>query len=197
MPVGRQRDAALIGELDGIVQQVAHHLAQPGRIGVQAGRQFIAELGVQVQALGLRGIGIGQRHLVQHLPQIKRARLQHHVTGLDLGHVEHVIDHAEQMPATLVDGLGVLTGVFGLRIVADDLGKAQNAIEGRAQLMRHVGHKIALHAAVCFCLQTCVLALPERCFDAVSHFVEGIAQGAKLVVGSALEAKAQVATFHA
>ena len=75
------------------------------------------------------------------------------------------------LPA-LADGVSVFTHIVTLCIVAYQLRETQNAIQWGAQLVRHIRHKVALHAAVFLGLTACVFALAERRLHAVSHFVE-------------------------
>jgi len=50
-----QADPALVGEFDGIAQQIVENLPQPRGIGEQAGRQVGRQLKIKAQALGLGG----------------------------------------------------------------------------------------------------------------------------------------------
>ena len=66
--------------------------------------------------------------------------VERQLTGLDLGEVEHVIDQAEQVLAVGVQAIEHLTHLFGrlaIDIVEDELGVAQDGIEGGAQLVAH------------------------------------------------------------
>ena len=76
--------------------------------------------------------------------------VQDQATGLDLGHVEDVVDQLQQIVAALVDVLGVLA-VFRAAdraegALAHDLGEAENGVERRAQLVGHVGQEGGLGA---------------------------------------------------
>ena len=64
--------------------------------------------------------------------------------GLDLGHVEDVIDQLEQMRPGLMDHLGIIAIAIGNgteQPLAHDVGKAHYGVQGRAQLMAHIGQE--------------------------------------------------------
>ena len=68
---------------------------------------------------------------------------------LDLGQVENVVDQAQQVEAARVDvgGIGaILLGLGAEHLVLDDLRKADDGIERRAQLVAHVGEELRLGA---------------------------------------------------
>ena len=72
--------------------------------------------------------------------------LQSELAGLDLRDVEDVVDEREEMLA----GAENILGVFGVardadrphRLILDDLGEADDRVQGRAQLMAHIGEEL-------------------------------------------------------
>ena len=67
--------------------------------------------------------------------------------GLDLRQVEDVADQVEQVGAGAVDGareLDLLGREIAVRVVAELLAEDQDAVERRAQLVRHVGEEFGL-----------------------------------------------------
>ena len=83
-----------------------------------------------------------------HLLQPHRLEPQVHLAGLDLGHVEDVVDQRQQVLAGAEDVLRV----FLVALVAEraehladhDLGEAVDGVERRAQLVAHIGQELAL-----------------------------------------------------
>ena len=77
-------------------------------------------------------------------------RQQLHLAGLDLGEVEDVVDDREQVLAGPVDllqvGRRVLLDVLGGQLL-EQLAVADDGIQGRAQLVAHVGQERALDLA--------------------------------------------------
>ena len=73
-------------------------------------------------------------------------RLDLHLAGFDLGHVEQIVDQAEQMRARRMDVAGIFVVARRPRpgpkhSCRDDLGKAENGVQRRAQLVAHIGEK--------------------------------------------------------
>jgi hypothetical protein len=93
--VQRHVDAAGLGELHGIADQVEQHLAQPARIAPQQ-RGSPGAMQLQCQALVLARTCHQRDDLVARCGPGRSRPLQLHAAGLDLRHVEDVVDHAEQ-----------------------------------------------------------------------------------------------------
>ena len=96
--------AALVGELDGIADQVEQHLRQPPRIA-GAGRQARRHVGAELEALGAGERLGGRQHGRHHVGDAVVLDRQRELPGLDLGEVEHVVDQAEQVPAVALHAL--------------------------------------------------------------------------------------------
>ena len=72
-----------------------------------------------------------------------------HLPRLDLREIEHVVDELEQVVALVEDVAQVLLVVGGDRPdlpVVHELREADDRVERRAQLVRHVGEELALEA---------------------------------------------------
>src|SRR3546814_12183191 len=72
------------------------------------------------------------------------------LAGLDLGEVQDVIDDLQQMPAALVNIAGIavvaVAAELAVQLVQHDLGKTDDGVERRAQLVPHVGEELGLGA---------------------------------------------------
>ena len=85
-----------VGELDGVADEVEHHLRQPPLVAValrHVGLRFDLEAELLV---------VGERldraeHVVEHVLHRIVGERQRELAGLDLGQVEHVVDQAEQV----------------------------------------------------------------------------------------------------
>ena len=90
-----QLDPALLGELDGVAEQVEQYLPQAEGVGLQAGlRCPIIQQQFQSLALGLQ-----LQHLDQLLAQgaqVEQLQLQLHRTALEPGGVQDVVEQAQQ-----------------------------------------------------------------------------------------------------
>src|SRR6185369_8081551 len=85
--------------------------------------------------------------LVRDLAQVDGADVDADGSRLDLGQVEDVVDQRQQVAARGVDGLRELDLArrqVALRVVRQLLRQDQQAVERRAQLVRHVGQELRL-----------------------------------------------------
>ena len=95
-------------------------------------------------------IGLVPERPPDGLQQARRQDLlgiDRHCAGFDLRQVENVADQVEQVGAGAVDGAGefdLLGGKIAVRIFGELLAENQDAVERRAQLMRHVGEEFGL-----------------------------------------------------
>ena len=136
-----------VGELDGVADQVDEHLAQTDRVAQHLVRQTVGQLQVEPKPLSLR-LGNEQLDRVGHAgAQIEGAVVQGKLARLHLGQVQDVVQYAQERAAGAVRGLDVLALA---RIAAGLLGELQHAQDAGhrgAQLVAHVGQKLALGLA--------------------------------------------------
>ncbi len=94
--------------------------------------------------------GFGTKELTdpgQQRGQIKRGGLKVESSGFDLGEIQHVIDETEEMFGRIVNhGDAVLMGRGEMGVATENLGEAQNAVEGGAQLVTHTGEELTFRA---------------------------------------------------
>ena len=93
-------------------------------------------------------VGQHQHGVVEQVAHRENGFAQLHLAGVDLGKIQHVIDQVEQMGARLEHVFGIF-GIFGVAERAiefglDDLGKAQDGVQGRAQFVAHAGQEFRL-----------------------------------------------------
>jgi hypothetical protein len=139
-----QGDAAGLGELDGVGEQVEQYLTQPQRIADAAGRQVGGFLQAQVEALGAGTVGDEFEGAVEHVAKRHFAGFDVQLAGVDLGEVEDFIDYAEQLVAGGEDLLEGVAGLFGVLVIAlADLGETEHAVHRRTDLVAHVGEEFA------------------------------------------------------
>jgi hypothetical protein len=92
---------------------------------------------------------VDQTHSVfDHVLQRQRLEPQVHLAGLDLRHVEDVVDQRQQVLARRQNVLGIasVAGIAqGAEHLADhDLREAVDGVQRRAQLVAHIGQEFAL-----------------------------------------------------
>ncbi|KAI3479879.1 hypothetical protein L1887_58027 [Cichorium endivia] len=138
--------AAGVGELDGVSDEVGDDLLETQRIADER-------------------IGAVGRHLVHEvellLRRTHRERLEHaehdaaqregdlfdvHAAGFDLGDVEDVVDDGEQVASERRDRDEVLALRARQLGLEGERGHADDAVHGRADLVRHVGEELGLGA---------------------------------------------------
>ncbi len=144
-----QPHAAVRSELEGVRQQVLENLQQALRVG----RDVAADAGVEVRDERQRArLGLVPEVALDRLAQVRELQvlgLDRDRAGLDLRQVENVADQVQQVGARGVNGLReldlpraqVAVGVLG-QLLAED----QDAVERRAQLVRHVREELGLVA---------------------------------------------------
>ena len=134
-----RRDAALLGELEGVGEQVLEHLLQPLRVGDdrRAAGRGRARRRTRAPCARPRG-GSCARRSPRSSAKATSPDVDRHRARLDLGQVEDVVDQREQVGAGGVDGLGeldLLGGEVALGVLGEQLGEDQQAVERRAQLV--------------------------------------------------------------
>jgi hypothetical protein len=145
-PRHAHRHLAALGELDRVADQVHQHLAHAHRVRAHLARHLVLDEAGQLEALAL-GLRRQQRRDVLHrFVQVEVGGLELELAGLRPREVEDVVDHAEQQPRRLVGRLTELSLVGREPGVEQQLGHAQHAVHGRADLVAHVGQELGLGA---------------------------------------------------
>ena len=152
-------DAAALGELDAVAGEIEQHLAQPHRIADHAARQRVIEIGRDLEALALRPRRQELDRLLDQRRQIERPRLEIEPAGLDLGEIENFLDQRRQRLARGLHRLGIGRLLGRERGIEQQIGHADDAVERRANLVRHHGQEPRFGAAGGFRL---VARLAER-----------------------------------
>ena len=138
---------AILGELDGVAEEVEEDLLQARRVPGDQVRQADIKIHDQFQALLQRLEGELPDGLLQAMEEVEGDVFQLELPGLDLGKVEDVIDEREQRVGAREHGLQI-TLLLGreFRIQAQ-LAHADDAVDGGADFMRDVGEEVALGLA--------------------------------------------------
>jgi hypothetical protein len=79
-----------------------------------------------------------------HQPQVEGERFDGHAPGFDFREVENVVDHAEQAFARPPHGFGVVALLGRQLRIEQQPRHPDHAVHGSADLMAHVGQKLAL-----------------------------------------------------
>ena len=141
------RDAAKLGELDGVAGEIEQHLAQPRRIADHARRQALVDIAADFEALGLGARPEQFDGLFDEGGERKWPRLEIEPAGFDLGEIEHFLDERQQRVARRLHRVEV-GGLFRRqRRIAEQVGHAEDAVERRADLVRDHRQEPRLGAA--------------------------------------------------
>ena len=142
-----QAHAALGGELEGVREQVLEHLLQALGVGGDAASEIGVEIDLERQLPGLGFVTERARHHVEQVRERYLLRIHGHRAGFDLGEVENVADQVQEIGAGAVNGareLDLLEREIAVGVVRELLTQDQDAVERRAQLVRHVGEELRL-----------------------------------------------------
>ena len=139
------RDSAPVRELQGIADEIDHHLPQTAPVphGLVALRRM--DLQVQGQAPARGDLGEHGQGVLELRLQIEGGGAQLDLSGLHPGEVEDVVDQGQQGVAAGGDAVDV-----GPRLVPDrrvalqEPGKADDRGQRRADLVAHVGQEFGL-----------------------------------------------------
>ena len=140
-----QAHPALLGELDGVAQQVQHDLLQSDRVADDDRRQGAFHFEFELDALALSPWTHQRRHLGHQLCRRERDVLGTHFARLDLGEVQNVVDHPHQVFTIAMDRMDVVLSVLlAQRVVLEKVCEPEDRVHRRADLMAHVGEEITL-----------------------------------------------------
>ncbi len=142
-----QDHLAVLGELDGIAQEVDQNLPQAMLIAFQGVRNIGPDLAGQFQPLDMRPQGQGFEDRSEAVAQPKVLRVQGQLTRFDLGKIQDVVEHGQKRLGRGFDGAQKLPLLAGDLGVQEQLGHAQNAVHGGADFMAHIGQEFAFGAA--------------------------------------------------
>jgi hypothetical protein len=137
-------DSAVVSEFVGIAQQVQKRLPKTHLIRIQGSDRSVT-IHRDLVSILCRQWFDGLNHAGDQRCEREGLELQLHATSFDLRQVEEVVDQGEQMPACAehpIERLSVLLQC--LRILPQHLADADDGVEGRAQLMAHVGQELGL-----------------------------------------------------
>jgi len=126
---------------------------------------------------------------LEHPPERDVGDVELHLAGLDLREIENVVDHRQEMlPGieNVVDVAELLLVQLAERLQLQELREADDRVQRRAQLVRHVGHELGLVAADS-------LELIVEPSELVVHPVQVHREGAQLVTVLHLDVSREVA----
>ncbi len=134
-------NAALVGELDRVADQIDQNLPQPDAVHQQRVRQIFGDVTFQPEFFFGRRFGKQRVDEIANLAQIGRFGMQFHHARLDFRHVENVVDEQQQRVGAGADGLQVLPVLRFAQIALQQFAEAENGVHRRADFVAHVGEE--------------------------------------------------------
>ena len=146
LPLAAHLDAhaAGRGEFQGIAGQVQQHLPHPRRVHPHPGRHARGHRRLQQQAFVMGHRAQQGHHVARELRRVGRLGLQGQPAVFDAGDVEQVADQRQQVPRRLVHHLQAPGLPRRGRVLLQQLGHAQDAVERRAQFVADGGQETRL-----------------------------------------------------
>src|SRR5207249_4606439 len=141
--------AALGRELHGVGQQIQEHLLELALVGDDVLDRLV-DCQVEREPVAHAPFAYQRERVLEGHAEIERPELQLHPSRLDLGEVEDIVDQREQVAPGAQDDAHVLSLFlvqFAKHAVVQYLREADDPVEGRAELVGHVGEELGLVAA--------------------------------------------------
>ena len=96
-------DLALLGELEGVAEEIGDDLPQAERVTADFRRDFGSDMGDELDALGLSRRSVVHGDFLGHRNHVEWHGFESHFAGIDFREVEQVVDDREERTARLVD----------------------------------------------------------------------------------------------
>ena len=147
--LGAEADRAAVRRvLDGVGEDVDQHLPDmqlaADEIGMPERADLLGEGEIALNDLPLHDVAAG----LQQYAQIKGIVEQLHAAGLDLGHVQHIVDERQQVGGCAPHlGKAVPDAGLILKVFLGNIQHAHDAVDGGADVVGHVGQELSLGGA--------------------------------------------------
>jgi len=139
-----QPDLAVVGELDGVADEVGEDLAEADGVDFDVPWDGGGDPAEQVEVFGLGALGEEVERGFDELEKVGVGRAEGHLARFDFGEIEDVVDDGQQGVGAGADGFREVALLGGERGAEEELGHADDAVHGGADLVAHGGEKFAL-----------------------------------------------------
>ena len=144
IPIDQDAHRALLGELDGVGDQIAQHLTQSHLVGQAGARRAGGQVDLEIEPLLSRQLAVDGLDGGGEASHLELGVMQGHLPRLDLRDVEDGVEDIQQpFGGLLHDGEARLL-LRRQGLASHDLGHAQHAVERGPDLMAHGGQEFAL-----------------------------------------------------
>src|ERR1700730_13302799 len=142
-----QTHAAVFGKFESVREKILQHLLQAFRVSDHAARETRIRLYLEIKPATFSFVPERTRDHVEQTGEEDFFSLYRNCSRLDLREVQNIGNQIQQVRSSAVNCAGefnLLGSQVAVRVVGKLLAKNQNAIERRAQFVRHVGQKLRL-----------------------------------------------------
>ena len=158
-------DAAVVGELDRVADQIDQDLPEPDAVNQQGARQILGDMTFQFEGFFGGRFGKQRPDEIANFARIGRFGMQFHHARLDFRHVENVVDEQQQGIGAGADELQVLP-VFGfVQFALQHFAETEDGIHGRADFVAHVGEENGFFLVAVFGLRAWLPPIRVRVAD--------------------------------
>src|SRR6185369_3418966 len=140
-------NAATFGELECVRQQVLEYLLEPLGIRDEGASERRIEIDVERKLPCFGLVTEGPADCIEQAGEQELFRIDSDGSGFNLRQVENVTDEIQQICARTMNSareFRLLRREISVRVVGELLPQNQDAVERRAQLVRHVGKEFRL-----------------------------------------------------
>ena len=135
--LGGELDPAGIGEFDRVRQQVGEHLAQPQRVADDLRGQVGRQAAMAAESFRMRARGDELQHVLDQQVEFEARLVKCQLAGFDARQIEQVVDQREHGRARAPRGFDEAALRIVERAVREQLGGAEHAVHGGADLVAH------------------------------------------------------------
>ena len=107
-------------------------------------RNIFGYIQIKLEPLFMDYRFLHQGNIVDTVVQAKHDRFDSYLSCLDLGKVKDIVDKREEVFTGQIEGGYIIPLLFGQFSHLQKLGHAEDAVHGVAELVAHVGQKLAL-----------------------------------------------------
>ena len=143
-PAGRNHHAALVGELDRIVDEVVQDLPDPQRVAPVMSAQAFAGFEHQLHPLAAGRDGEEFADLAKQVFDLHVFRNDFERVGVEPQEIQNVVQNAQQGPRRIVDAGKMAALRLVQRGLAQDFQHPQDRVHRRAQFVADIGQELVL-----------------------------------------------------
>ena len=142
-----QAHAALLGEFEGVGEQILEYLLHTLRVSDEAAAEVRIHVHVESDPSILCLVSEWAGDHVEQVGEGNLLGVNRHGAGLDLREVEDIANQVQQIRAGTVNGFGefdLFSSQIAVRVLRELLAQDQDTVQRCAQLVRHVGQELGL-----------------------------------------------------